>query len=269
MMQSLGAVTDREQDWLLGALLIARDEYPSLDVAAEVRRIDAIAAPLGSLAALPPLTQVLALREHLVERERFRGNGDDYFDPKNSFINDVLERRVGIPITLTLVWVEVARRAGIQASGAAFPGHFLLRIENDLGHEPLIVDVFSGGHLVQPEQLDAMLDRLSPGLRVDPEVLLPAKPRDILVRMLMNLRAAHARRGDWARLLVVLSRLLELCPDLDDHFRDRGYVAARLGAYAAAASDFERYLALAPRAGDVAEVRRALEDVQKRASFVN
>jgi regulator of sirC expression with transglutaminase-like and TPR domain len=260
---------DEDLDWLSGALLIARDEYPALDIDAELRRFDALAAPLGSLSGLPAAAQLLALREQLVEREHFSGNVDDYYDPKNSFINDVLNRRVGIPITLALVWVEVGRRAGMAMGGAAFPGHFLVRIEDPRGGDALIVDVFSGGHVVLPEHLDAMVERLSPGLKFDPDVLLPARPREILVRMLMNLRSVHAHRGDWARLMVVLSRLLELLPDAEDHWRDRGYLAARLGAFGAAASDFERYLELAPRAGDVAEVRRALTEVRERAVVTN
>jgi regulator of sirC expression with transglutaminase-like and TPR domain len=262
-------LTDDDLDWLAGALLIARDEYPSLDPRAELERLDALAAPLGSLSDLPAAGQLLALREQLVEREHFTGNVGDYYDPRNSFINDVLDRRVGIPISLALVWVEVGRRAGMRMAGVAFPGHFLARVEDPSGGDALIVDVFSGGHLVLPEQLQAMIERLSPGLRLDPDVLLPAGSRDTLVRMLMNLRAVHAQRGDWARLLVVLSRLIELYPDAEDHWRDRGYVAARLGAFGAAASDFERYLALAPLAGDVAEVRRALGQVREQGTVAN
>jgi regulator of sirC expression with transglutaminase-like and TPR domain len=268
-LSTFANVSDEELDWLEGALLIARDEYPGLDVDAELGRLDALAGPLGRLDGLTAAEQLRALREHLVGREGFGGNVDDYYDPRNSFINDVLSRRTGIPITLALVWVETGRRAGARLSGVAFPGHFLARLEDPTGGEGLIVDVFSDGRVLGDHDIAGMLEQLSPGLRLDPEALMPAPARDVLVRMLMNLRAIHARRGDFPRLLVVLSRLLELHPEIEDHWRDRGYLSARMGAFGAAASDFEQYLRLSPSAGDVAEVRRALDYVRGRPARAN
>src|SRR3982750_3639222 len=139
--ENLALLPDDRIDVLTGALLIAKDEYPSLGIAHERQRIDEIARPLGRLEDLDAADQASLLAERLFGDCGFRGNADDYYDPRNSYLNCVLDRRLGIPLPLPLVYTGVARRAGVPASGVGFPGHFLVRIETDSG-EPLMIDPF-------------------------------------------------------------------------------------------------------------------------------
>jgi regulator of sirC expression with transglutaminase-like and TPR domain len=264
----LAALPEDRVDVLTGALLIARDEYPALDLGRERERIDELAAPLGRLDGLDAADQADALAARLFGDCGFRGNSDDYYDPRNSFLNAVLDRRLGIPITLCLLYTEVARRAGVAASGVGFPGHFLVRIETSSG-EPLMVDPFGGGRVVGKGTLASLLDRGQGAPRGARLPLAAAPARAVLRRMLENLKGVYAARQELSRLLVVISRLLELSPNSAADFRDRGLVAMRLGALSVAASDFQRYLALQPDAGDVAEVRRMLGRLSQRPSSLN
>lgn len=259
------ALPDERMDVLTGALLIAKDEYAGLDVDRERSRVDAMAAPLGRLEGMDPEEQAAALAAHLFSVLGFRGNADEYYDPRNSFMNDVLDRRLGIPISLSILYVDVARRAGVRASGVGFPGHFLVRIERESG-DPLIVDPFNAGRVLGRPTLESMLPD---GARLDRPALAAAKPRAILQRMLGNLKGIYATRGELSRLLVVLSRLLELDPNLVDDRRERGLVAMRLGSRDVAESDLRKYLEIAPHAGDAAEVRRILSRLEGRRSRAN
>jgi regulator of sirC expression with transglutaminase-like and TPR domain len=256
---------EERMDVVTGALLVAKDEYAGLDVARERARVEALAVPLGRLDALGAEDQAKRLAEHLFSTLGFRGNADEYYDPRNSYLNDVLDRRLGIPITLSLIYADVARRAGVVASGVGFPGHFLVRVEQESG-DPLVVDPFNGGRLIGRHTLESMLPD---GARLDRSALAAARPRAILQRMLSNLKGIYATRGELSRLLVVLSRLLELDPALIDDRRDRGLVAMRLGSKDVAESDLEKYLELAPEAGDAADVRRMLARLRSRPSSPN
>jgi regulator of sirC expression with transglutaminase-like and TPR domain len=265
---TLAELPDDRIDVLTGALLLAKDEYPALDVAHEMTRIDELAAPLGRLDGLIAADQATMLAERLFVECGFRGNENDYYDPKNSFLNSVLDRRLGIPITLSVLYTEVARRAGVPASGVGFPKHFLVRIETESG-EPLLVDPFGGGRVVGRGTLESWLEQRSRSPRASRTALAPASPRAILVRLLGNLKGVYAARGELPRLLVVISRILELSPNSADDLRDRGFVAMRLGAPRVAEGDFRRYLDLRPEAGDVAEVRRLLTKLSSRVLAVN
>ena len=265
---SLAALPDERIDVLTGALLIAKDEYPHLDVEHEEARIDEIAAPLGRLDGLDAADQASLLSERLFGECGFRGNAEDYYDPRNSYLNAVLDRRLGIPITLSLVYTEVARRAGVPASGVGFPGHFLVRIETESG-EPLMVDPFGGGRVVGRGTLESLLDQGRTAKRASRAALAPASPRTVLARMLGNLKGVYAARGELSRLLVVTSRLLELCPDSATDVRDRGLIAMRLGSPRVAEEDLARYLALEPEAADVAEIRRIVGRLREQRPQVN
>jgi regulator of sirC expression with transglutaminase-like and TPR domain len=262
---TLAALPDDRIDVLTGALMIAKDEYPSLDFARERDRIDELAAPLGKIDGLDAAEQAGILAERLFGDCGFRGNADDYYDPRNSFVNAVLDRRLGIPLTLSLVYTEVARRAGVPASGVGFPGHFLVRIETHAG-DPLMVDPFGGGRVVGRGTLESLLGRGPVTKRSSRALLASSSPRNILVRMLGNLKGVYASRGELSRLLVVISRILELSPDSANDLRDRGLVAMRLGSPRVAESDLRRYLELLPEASDVAEVRRIVARLVDRAA---
>jgi regulator of sirC expression with transglutaminase-like and TPR domain len=215
----VAARPDNEIDLASAALLIAEDAHPGLDVAASIQELDRLGsearrrvAPLHKPG--DPLASVEAklqrVRELLYGELGFRGNDSDYYDPRNSYLNDVLKRRAGIPITLAIVLIEVLRRAGVEASGVGFPGHFLVRTAGPRG--PIFVDPFTGAILTR-ESLRALHERVTGEARdPDPRLLEPIGARAILVRMLNNLRGIFATRADQVRLRHTLERLMVLAP---------------------------------------------------------
>jgi regulator of sirC expression with transglutaminase-like and TPR domain len=264
--QTLARLPDERIDVLTGALLIARDAYAGLDLASERVRVDDLARPLGRLEGLPAEEQAEIVSERLFGECGFRGNTEDYYDPRNSFLNDVLVRRLGIPISLSVLYVEVARRAGVVAHGVGFPGHFLVRIERD-GGAPLLLDPFVGGRVVGKSTLESMVRRAPRARRVAKSLIAPASSREVLSRMLANLKAVYAARGDLPRLLLVTSRILELQPDQPAELRDRGLLAMRMGAGRVARGDISRYLELVPEAEDAGDLRRLLRRIDVAAPW--
>jgi regulator of sirC expression with transglutaminase-like and TPR domain len=275
--EQLAALPDECIDVAVGAALIARDAYATLDVDRIVARFDDLAKPLlgRNLAALPAAAQADAVSAHLYEELGFRGNEQDYYDPKNSLLPDVLDRKLGIPITLALVYCEVARRVGVRARGVSFPGHFLVRVDASardgaLDCEPVAVDPFFGGRRLDEAGLQTLLKRAAPSQRISlEEHLAPAGARIILVRMLINLKWIHATRGDYARALLALDRIISLNPDSVPALRERGFLAARLGSVEAARADLSRLLELVPQAPDAGSIRQRLEELRTKASVLN
>lgn len=252
--------------WLeIGAALVARDDHPDLDVRGVLGLLDALAEPLveRGLHRAPVDDAVAAIAEHLYGVMGFRGNEADYGDPHNSHLNDVLERRTGIPITLAIVLMGVSRRVGVPARGVSFPGHFLVRFDRTHGG-PLIVDPFDRGRSLTMTELEQRLRRATPGTDAQSEVRLqmrhlePATLRAILVRVLGNLKSAHLAKGSPARALVAATRIVTLLPRDAVALRDRGLLQARLGAPAGARADLEQYLALSPKANDVGQIEQLL-----------
>jgi regulator of sirC expression with transglutaminase-like and TPR domain len=193
----------------------------------------------------------------------FKGNGEDYYDVRNSFLNDVLARRMGIPITLSAVLIEVGARVGVPFEGIGFPGHFLVRVPAG-GGEQLILDPFHGGQRVDEAELLARLRALADANRgprfetVPAEFLAPTSARAMLGRMLRNLMRIYLERDADAEALLAVDLLLVLMPQGADEIRTRGFLYERLGCPAAAAIDFRRYLELAPEAEDHEQVRTRL-----------
>jgi regulator of sirC expression with transglutaminase-like and TPR domain len=260
--RSYAAQPDNELDLLEGALLVAKDARPGLDRAAIELQLDELAAPLvrRQLSGLPAAAQARALADQLFVREGFRGNTADYYDPKNSFLDEVLARRTGIPITLSVLYVEVARRAGVQASPVGFPGHFLACIDDDRDTR-LVIDPYAGGNVQSEAALGELLRSSGSNLEYSEELVAPTPVRQVISRMLMNLRGIYTMRGDYARLLVVFDHLLDLWPNSVDELRDRGFLFARLGAPDAALADLARYLERSPHAPDAADVRAWVERI--------
>ncbi len=281
--EQLAAQPDEDVDVALGAALIARDAHGSLDIDRCLARFDDLAAPLqdGKLASLPLEAQADAVSAHLFEVVGFRGNEQEYYDPRNSLLPDVLERRLGIPISLALVYCEVARRVGVRASGVSFPGHFLVRVDGRTDAveaidgetapaAPVLVDPFFGGRRLDDAGLQRLLDRSAPSQKLDPAVhLAPASARTILVRMLINIKWVYATRGDFARALLALDRIISLHPDSVPALRERGLLAARLGAVESARADLSRLLELVPQAPDASSIRARLDELQTKRSVLN
>lgn len=265
----LARLPDPEIDLALAALLIAAEEYDGLDVAAYATRIDELAA--GALARVggaridvDPRAVIDRFHAYLFEELGFRGNEDDYYDPKNSFLNDVLDRRTGIPISLAAVYVEVGRRLGWPVRGVGFPGHFLAKWE--LADGDVVVDPFFGT-VVSEEDCKELLTRVSNGqLAFRRELLAPIPTRGILARMLANLKGIWVKRGDFTRAIASCDRILLLLPDAVSEYRDRGLLWGKLECHRPALADLERYLGAAPGARDARSVREQVATLRKHVA---
>ncbi|MBI2392475.1 MAG: tetratricopeptide repeat protein [Deltaproteobacteria bacterium] len=258
--------------WLeVGAALVARDDHPDLDVSGQLARLDALAEPLHrrALHRIPVDEAAAAIAHHLYTIHGFRGNEADYGDPHNSHLNCVLERKLGIPITLAVVLLGVARRVGLQARGVSFPGHFLVRFDRAQGG-PLVVDPFDRGRPLTTDDLERRLRRAAgPEARLQMRHLEPATTRAILVRVLTNLKTAHLAKGDAPRALVAATRVATLMPRDPSAVRDRGLLQAQLGAPEGARADLVRYLELSPKASDAQQIRAVLERLAQQQRTAN
>jgi regulator of sirC expression with transglutaminase-like and TPR domain len=226
----IAGLPDPEIDLAEAALWIAAEEQPGVDVAGYLRRLDALAeaaAPeFPERGTLPE--KVARLNRYLFAEQGFRGNQKAYYDPRNSFLDQVIERRLGIPITLAIVYIAVAGRLGLDCRGISFPGHFLVKCV-DAREGELVVDAFAGGVLSRAEcqrRLDAAAGR---HLRLDPAVhLRAATPREILVRVLANLKQIFHASGDLPGALACCERILLLTPDSPLDQRERDALRARV-----------------------------------------
>jgi regulator of sirC expression with transglutaminase-like and TPR domain len=267
-LEELAALADDAIDVPRGATLIARDVYGGLDVDKTLDELAQMAEPLMGigLASRSAETQAATLAHHVFGTLGFRGNEKDYYDPRNSLLSDVIARRMGIPITLAIVYCEIARRTGVPARGVGFPGHFLVRIEREDDEEPVVVDPFYGGRVLDEPALVRMIGRaLGPDARLEPSHLAAASPRAILVRVLTNLKAIYLQRNDHARAHLALDRIVTLTPSTTA-LKERGLVAAKLGAAEAAREDLERVLTLDPSAADAPAIRAHLAKVSALAA---
>ena len=254
------------------ALALAADAYPDLDPGPYLAWLDATAEAIAEAADLTrPLPDRLAMLDRQIfEVEGFRGNRDDYFDPRNSFLNDVIERRTGIPITLSVVYLEVGWRLGLPLVPVSFPAHFLVA---STGAGRVFIDPFNRGAHVAPAELVARLAPIAGGAeqarRYLPRVTGPASRREVAMRLLRNLGQIHARRQDLDRLLVVSNRMVALDPKDAVALRERGHVLARLECYQAAYHDYLHYLRLAPLAADAADIRARIDRLRPIATRLN
>jgi len=206
---------------------------------------------------------IAALNFVLFARHGFSGNRDDYYDPKNSFLNQVIERKTGIPITLSVLYMEVAERVGLTVNGVGFPGHFMVTVRAD-GNE-IVIDPFNSGDIKTVEDLAVMLQQMYGGkLGFRREFLAPVSKKQILTRMLTNLKAIYVKANDMVKTLGTLDRLLILDPASAADTRDRGVIYTRLECFGQAKDDFERYLELAPDADDATAVREQLIELAKQ-----
>ena len=253
------------------ALAIAGSEYPRLDTTAYLARIDELA-----IAVTKHLTgdesgthrSIAALNYVLFQKCAFRGNRDDYFDAKNSFLNEVIDRRIGIPITLSVLYMEVARRIGLPLLGVGFPGHFLVKYLDD--REEIVIDPFNGGDIRTPDSLQQLLAGLyGKPVALSPQLLDPVTKRQILRRMLNNLKFIYLRQRDLVKALAALDRMTIAEPNLAEDLRERGQVYLALEYFPQAKTDFESYLRLAPDAPDAEKIRDQLVDLARRGTSIH
>lgn len=270
---TLATLGDDELPLLDTALLIARDEYPDLDAAGYTAQVETYAAALRPQLDrdLDLPARLTAINKYLFEEVGFAGNNVQYDDPRNSYLNEVVDRKLGIPISLAVIQIEVTRRLGMPLDGISFPGHFLVRLPVDDGI--LVLDPYNKGRPVSAEELR---ERASPHLGGQApddqqllQILAPATHRMILMRMLRNLKGLYLEQRDWERVARSADRLLKLSPGTAEAHRDRGLAYRELGYAKGAREDLARYLQLLPEADDVDTVRSTLIDLGSRSPRVN
>ena len=255
-------------DLALAALLVAAEEYPQLPVSMYLQRLDQLAERVRDRLAdeTAPLIVLQELRRVLADEEGFRGDVQNYYDPRNCHLNDVLDRHLGIPITLGIVWLEVGWRLGLPLGGVNFPGHFLLRYEGESMR--VLVDPYYGGKLRFEDEMQGLLDQAyGDGVPFDSRFLRTATREDIIVRLLSNLKTIHLNHvPDEFRALSAIERILLIRPDAIDEVRDRGMLLARIGRNAEALPDLQRYLETAPEADDANRVRLLIQSLRTDGS---
>lgn len=257
----------------LAALAIATLATPTLDAPACLHTLDALAARVQleverHLEEGPSLARLRALRHVLADIEGFRGNDTHYYAPENSFLDHVLEHKVGLPISLSVVYLEVARRAGIPLYGVAFPGHFLVAC-NTGGNHKLVVDPFHNGDILTEAGCEELLKRVAPQLRFDPSKLTPAPVELITYRMLSNLKRVYLEHEDAERGLAVVDLLLLLAPDHPGELRTRALLLSKVGAFRAGLKDVERCLELSPEAPDRERLELMAKELRERLANLN
>src|ERR1700712_5221401 len=255
------------------AVAIAQDDFPRLDTQSVLAEIDALAVRLKQRfpADAVPVQRLRWLNRFFFQELGFAGNVNNYYDPNNSYLHKVLETRRGIPITLSVLYIELATQIGLTARGVSFPGHFLVKLRMQTGqqHGGVVIDPFTGQSLSSEELTELLAPyKRSRGLQGEFDVplglfLQAATSREIVARMLRTLKEIHRSAGDWLRLLPVLERLVVLLPQAWEERRDRGLVQAELGRNAAAASDLLVYLEHVSDAPDREAIARRLAELAR------
>jgi regulator of sirC expression with transglutaminase-like and TPR domain len=255
---------------LEAAVAVAQDEMPDLDPQGVLAEVDALAERLRRRipADAVPLQRLRWLNQYFFHELGFAGNVNDYYDRRNSYLPEVLRTRRGIPITLALLYVELASQLGLDACGVSFPGHFLVKLHLHSGEHrgEVVIDPFDGRSLSREDLEERLLPyRRQRGLVGDDEVplalfLQQAEPRAVIARLLRNLKEIHRSARDWPRLVAVMHRLVILLPEDWPERRDRAFVLAELGRPDLGAEDLALYLAHCPQASDAPALRQRLRD---------
>ncbi len=262
---------DERIDLVRAALTIAQTEYLHLDATSYCERIEDLAGRVKRL--IPdvgdPSGSILALNRVLFEEEGFRGNQQDYYDPRNSFLNDVLDRKLGIPITLALVYMEVARRVGFPLVGVGMPGHFLLKHYDVEGREVLI-DPFNRGGILTAKDCQRRLNEIyDGGMPLQPEFLMAVSRRQVLVRMLNNLRSIYLSVRNFRKALPIVDLILAIYPRSPEDVKQRALLRWSVGQTRGALADLEDYLKMSPDASDADEIRQTAASIRRMMATMN
>jgi regulator of sirC expression with transglutaminase-like and TPR domain len=264
-------IEDERIDLVKAALAFARIEYPDLKPDIYVRRLRELASRVAAQITETgdPAQSIAALNQVLFQEDMFRGNTVDYYDPCNSFLNDVLDRRLGIPITLALIYMEVGRRVGFPLFGVGMPGHFLLK-HYDVSGRPILIDVFERGRVVTEEDCQKKLSSISGGkIVLQPEFLMPVTRRLMLTRMLNNLKSIYMERRDFRRALQVVDLILVIYPRSPEDVKQRAVLRYNLDDYSGALQDFEEYIRMSPDASDTEEIRQTALSLRRSLAMMN
>jgi len=257
---------DHEINLAEAALILASQAYPGLAIEPYLQRLDELADGVRERLPEGPTTadRVFTLNRVLFEEQGFDGAEDDYYDPRHSFLNEVLDRRRGIPITLSILYIEVGRRIGLALEGVSFPGHFLVKLPVQGGD--IVLDPFSGGVSLSESELEQRLEWVAGQGAARPDaplgaLLRSARNREILTRMLRNLKGIYYQSGELDKALEAANWILLIAPEEPAEVRDRGLILEQLECAGAACEDFETYLRLAPHAEDADRIRERLVDL--------
>ena len=244
------------------ALYIAQEKYPDLDVDEYLNALDTMADDIREQLSIEsyPLKILKTINHYLYGNLGFAGNTENYYDPRNSFLNDVIDRRTGIPITLSLVYLAIAQRLDFPMVGIGMPGHFLIRpIQEDMD---IFVDAFSQGEILFPQDCQDRLNQMSgQSVEMQPQFLAAVTPRQFLARMLTNLKATYLSRGEMEKVLAAIERILLLFPNAAFELRDRGILYFRTNRWIEARQDLEAYLDALPMADDRDTIRKLLNRI--------
>jgi regulator of sirC expression with transglutaminase-like and TPR domain len=263
-------IEDDRIDLVRAVLLIARTEYPDLEIESYATRIEELARRVASQAEdAHPRHAIAALNRVLFDEEKLQGNRTDYYDPRNSFLNDVLDRGLGIPITLSIIYMEVARRVGFPLAGIGMPGHFLLKHYSAEGNETLI-DCFNRGDILSPQDCQQRLDEIYSGeLNLQPEYLHPISRRQILTRVLNNLKTVYLSTRNFRKALPIADLILVVHPRSPEDLKQRALLRYSLGLHRLAAEDLEEYLKISPSASDADDVRQMTVSIRRVLAQMN
>ena len=272
-MERIVAAPAQDVNLAEGALLIAAAEYGDLDVDGYLTRIDEMGytlkrrlrSDIGTTEAL------LALNRYVFEELGFSGNSNDYYDPRNSYLNDVIDRKLGIPITLSVVYIEIGARVGLKLEGVSFPSHFLVKCA--LREGAVVIDPYARGASLGvrdlQERLKAVVKDVEPDAALVASLLGAASSKDILARVLRNLRSIYESRKEPLKALSASNRIIALVPGAADEYRDRAELYAGLECFRAAVDDFRHYLKLKPQALDSARVASRVAELEPLAARLN
>ena len=255
------AALDEEAFFLdRAALILALEEYPNLDIQAYLRKLDILAARAQVLAGedRTAINVIEAINEVLFVQEGLRGNDEDYFDPRNSYLNEVLDRKLGIPISLSVVYMEVAKRISFSIGGIGFPGHFLMKhVAND---RDIVIDAFSLGRILTMNDCQELLDKIYNGtVAMSTSLLQPMDKRSIITRMLYNLKGVYTQKDQYQKALSTIDRILMLNPWIPSEVRDRGLLYMQTSLFSKALADLEAYLAHAVAPEDISYIRNHIK----------
>jgi regulator of sirC expression with transglutaminase-like and TPR domain len=263
-------IEEDEIDLTRAALMIARTEHPDLAVERYAAQMDELAGRVERLISdLHPQRTIAALNRVLFDDVGMRGNRDDYYDPRNSFLNDVLDRRLGIPITLSVLYMEVARRIGFSLSGVGMPGHFLLKHHGREAGE-ILIDCFNRGDILSRQDCQSRLDEIYSGeMTLRPEFLHPISRRQILTRMLNNLKTVYLSTRNFRKALPIADLILVIYPRSSEDVKQRALLRYSLALHKLAAEDLEEYLKISPTASDADEVRQMSLSIRRMQALMN
>jgi len=251
------------------ALQIAAEEYPDVDIQEYLELLGAWSHLLKRESGRMPVLRKIELINYLLfKKMRFTGNIDNYYDPKNSFLNDVIDSRKGIPISLSVIYLEMAWKLGLEAAGVGFPGHFLVRImEKD---NPLYVDAFHKGRIMTAGECKDFWEDISEGeVEFQSSFLSSLGKREILSRMLRNLKSIYLEQKSYKKLIRVLDKLIVINPDVPEEVRDRGIIYYQMQAFRLALQDFETFLSIAPDSEDAEVIQQYIQVLREYSSRLN